>query len=168
MEKIEIAKVLRPHGLSGELKCKLYNPNLEFYNDLKEVYLEGKDIPSRVVSVRVLNDYIYLKLGTIDSREKADLLRGFGIYIDKSKMQIASDEYIIADLIGIDVIDENGEVIGKLVDVENYGASDILVITQYKRNYSVPFTQSIVKSVDILNKKMVIYRKNYDEAKICE
>ena len=48
MEKILIAKILKPQGLKGEIKCKLENDNFDIIKNITEVYLEGKDIPSRI------------------------------------------------------------------------------------------------------------------------
>lgn len=168
MEKIQIATVLKPQGLNGELKCKLFNPNSEILKNVNEIYLEGKDVPSRVVSMRFLGDFMYLKLGTITSREKADLLRGFGIYIDKSLITIPDDEFIISDIIGSEVQSENGEHIGILKDVQNYGATDIFVIEQYKREYMVPFVGDVIKKVLPKQKLIIVNKNNYDEVKICE
>lgn len=168
MEKIQIAVIVKPQGLSGELKCKLFNPNGEILKNVKEIYLEGKDVPSRVVSMRFLNEFLYLKLGTINSREKADLLRGFGVYVDKTLIDIPNNEYIISDIIGSEVLSEDGEHIGKLIDVQNYGATDLFVVEQYKREYLVPFVDDIVKKILPQQKQIIVNKKNYDEAKICE
>ena len=168
MEKIQIAVVVKPQGLNGELKCKLFNPNNEILKNVKEIYLEGKDVPSRVVSMRFLNDFMFLKLGTITTREKADLLRGFGIYVDKNLVEIPDDEFIISDIIGSEVQDEDGNYIGTLNDVQNYGATDIFVIEQYKREYMVPFVNDIIKKILPKQKLIIVNRQNYDEAKVCE
>lgn len=168
MEKIQIAVIVKPQGLSGELKCKLFNPNGEILKNVKEIYLEGKDVPSRIVSMRFLNEFLYLKLGTINSREKADLLRGFGVYVDKTLIDIPNNEYIISDIIGSEVLSEDGEHIGKLIDVQNYGATDLFVVEQYKREYLVPFVDDIVKKILPKQKQIIVNKKNYDEAKICE
>ena len=168
MEKIQIAVVVKPQGLNGELKCKLFNPNSEILKNVTEIYLEGKDVPSRVVSVRFLNQFMYLKIGTINDREKADLIRGFGIYVDKSVVDIPENEYIISDIIGSSVQDETGNIIGVLKDVQNYGATDLFVIEQYNREYLVPFVEAIVKRVLPKQKLIVVDKQKYDEAKVCE
>ena len=75
---------------------------------------------------------------------------------------------MVSDSIGLDVVSEAGEKIGKWTDVQNYGATDILIIEQYKREYMVPYIKSIVKKVDISNNTIVINKQKYDEAKICD
>lgn len=168
MDKILIATVLKPQGLSGEIKCKLENDNYSIIKNITEVYLNDKDIPTRILNKSFRTGYLFLKFNTINSREKADLLRNTKIYALRNQIEIPKEEYMVSDLIGLDVESEAGEKIGKLTDVQNYGATDILIIEQYKREYMVPYIKSIVKKVDISNNTIIINKQKYDEAKICD
>lgn len=168
MEKVLIAQILKPQGLNGEFKCKLYNDNASILKNVNEVYLEGKDVPSRIVSKRFAGGFMYIKLGTINSREKADLLRGFGLYARRDLLTVPEDEFVIDEIIGSKVVDEDNNTIGELVDVQNYGATDLFIINQYKREYMIPFVDDIVIKILPAEKRIVVNRKKYDEAKICE
>ena len=139
MEKLLIATILRPQGLKGELKCRLENQDYSVIENVNEVYLNDKNIPTRVISKAYRNGCLFLTLSTIDCRDKADLLRNSKVYADRSLLKFDEEEYVISDLIGAEVVDENNNLIGELVDVQNYGATDILVVNQYKRDYMVPF-----------------------------
>lgn len=168
MDKILIATVLKPQGLSGELKCKLENENSDMIKDITEVYLNNKDVPTRIVKKRFLAGYMYVQFGTVNSREKADLLRNTKIYANREDILLQKNEYMIGDLVGLNLVDENMQTIGKLIDVQNYGASDILIVEQYKREYMVPFVKDIVLNVNIKDGYITIDKKKYDEAKICD
>ncbi len=168
MEKILIATVLRPQGLSGELKCKLENQNYDIIKNVTEVYLNNKDVPTKIAKKAFRGGYLYLQFNTINSREKADLLRNTHVYAKREFVEIPQDEYMITDLIGLNVTDENGQQIGVLKDVQNFGASDILIIEQYKREYMVPFVKDIVKKVNLTAGIVVVNKSKYDEAKICD
>ena len=168
MEKILIATILRPQGLKGEIKCKLENSDFSIIKNVTEVYLEGKDIPTRIKSMTFRNGYLYLTIGTIDCREKVDLIRGFGIYAERKFLTIPDDAYMVDDLIGSTVYTEDGEAIGTLLDVQNYGASDIFVIEQYGREYMVPFVKDIVTKVNANSKTITVNKNKYNEAKICD
>lgn len=168
MEKILIAKVLKPQGLKGEIKCKLENDDYSIIQNVTEIFLEGKDIPTRIKSKAFRGGYLYLTIGTIDSREKADLIRGFNIYADRKFLVIPEDEYMIDEIIGAKVFSEEGAEIGELVDVQNYGATDLFVIKQYSREYMVPFVNDIVKKVNAKSGIIIVNKQKYDEAKICE
>ena len=168
MEKILIATVLKPQGLSGELKCKLENENYEVIKNITEVYLNDKEVPTKVASKSYRAGYLFLQFNTVNSREKADLLRNTKIYAKRDQIEIPQDEYMITDLIGLNVVSENGEDIGKLIDIQNYGATDILVVEQYKREYMVPFVKDIVKRVNMQAGLIVVDKNKYNEAKICD
>ncbi len=168
MEKILIAKVLKPQGLKGEIKCKLENDDYSVIQNLTEVFLQGKDVPTRIKSMAYRGGYLYLTIGTIDCREKADLIRGFNIYANRKDLNINEDEFMISDLIGATVMSEDGTEIGTLEDVQNYGATDLFVIRQYGREYMIPFVKEIVKKVNTSANIVIVDKSKYDEAKICE
>lgn len=168
MEKILIATVLKPQGLLGELKCKLENENFDVIKDISEVYLNDKDIPTRIAKKSFRSGYLYLQFNTINSREKADLMRNTKIYAKREQIEIPENEYMITDLIGLSVVSVAGEAIGTLVDVQNYGATDILIVEQYKREYMVPFVNDIVKKVNIKQGIIIVDKNKYEEAKICD
>ena len=168
MEKILIAKVLKPQGLKGELKCKLENEDYSIIENVNEIYLANKDVPSRIKSKAFRGGYWFIMLGTIDTREKADLLRGFNIYADKKFLSIPEDQYMIDDIIGSTIYSEDGVELGKLLDVQNYGATDLFIINQYGREYMFPFVKEIVLKVNPTSKIIVVNKSKYDEAKICD
>ena len=168
MEKILIATVLKPQGLNGELKCKLENDNFDIIKDISEVFLNDKNVPTRIVDKKYRMGYLYLTLSMCNSREKAELMRNFKIYALREQLSMPDDEYMITDLIGMNVLSETGEEIGKLLDVENYGAGDILVIEQYKREYMVPFVKDIVLNINKSLNTITVNKTKYNEAKICD
>ena len=168
MEKILIATVLKPQGLNGELKCKLENDNFDIIKDISEVFLNDKNVPTRVVDKKYRTGYLFLTLSMCNNREKAELMRNFKVYVLREQLAMPDDEYMITDLIGMNVLSETGEQIGKLMDVENYGAGDILVIEQYKREYMVPFVKDIVLNINKVTNSIIVNKKKYDEAKICD
>ena len=168
MEKILIAKVLRPQGLKGEVKCKLVNEDYSVIQNVTEVFMQGKDVPTRIKEKSYRNGYLYLTLGTIDWREKADLIRGFNLFAEKKFLNIPEDEFMIDDLIDCTVYSEDGQEIGKLIDVQNYGATDLFVVKQYGREYMFPFIDEIVKKINANSKIIIVDKQKYDEAKICE
>lgn len=168
MERILIATVLKPQGLQGELKCKLENNNFDIIKDISDIYLNDKQVPTRISSMSFRSGYLYLKLNTINSREKAELLRGTKIFTLRQQLNIPQNEYMVSDLIGLMVVGQNNEQIGLLKDIQNYGATDILVIEQYSREYMVPFVKDIVVGVNLTNKIIIVNKQKYDEAKICD
>lgn len=120
---IDIGKVLKPHGLRGELKCKFeINNNLENNTTIK---LDDKEFT--VISFRRQKDAAYIKLETINSIEQAELLRDKNVLVPESVLN--SNEFSIKQLTNCNIIDnETQETIGKLKSIDNMPQAPVLNI----------------------------------------
>lgn len=163
MDKIIVAKISKPQGIKGELKCQVLTDVLAVFNgEIKDFFVSGKIMHAQ--SVKVRQGALYIKFEGVDSRNDAELYRNKEISLDKDKIkQYLNDEILVDDLIGMVLYDEEGELVGQIVDYENYGASDILTILEKGHEYQVPFI-SVVFKIDDGNVK--VDRKAYNENKI--
>lgn len=166
MEKLLIGKIIKPQGVKGE--CKIYplTNDLSLFDNIKEVYLDNQVY--KVESLVVRFGFAYMKVESIIDRNMAEKLRNKKVYIAKDNASLKEDEYFIDDIIGFEVVDEYNDSVGKLINVEQFGAADVFVIYANKREYRVPFIADIVKKVDLINHTIIVDKKNYNEAKICE
>ena len=87
----------------------------------------------------------------IDTREKAEALKGQEFFVDKSKLPPPEDdEWYLADLVGLAAISIEGAMIGKIIAVEDFGAGDLLEIKpQDQASFYLSFTKENVPEVDI-------------------
>lgn len=159
--KLQIGKVLKPQGIKGELKVQpLSSP--EFFKEIPQVFIAGKT--ARIEYVHIRNDGVYLKLDLINDRNEAEEYRDKIIYAERDALpELKKNQYFYDDLIGCDVVFEDGEGVGELVDIQNYGTADIFEI---KRGYTailVPFVEGVFENIDTVNKKIVANRKRYLE-----
>ena len=103
-----------------------------------------------------------LKIENINSPEQVDALREKLIFVDRENaVKLEEDRYFIADLVGCEIFDGE-KLFGKIVDVENYGASDILVIKNGNQNYSVPFLKEIFEKIDVKNQKIDVKKRFFE------
>lgn len=168
MEKLLIGKIIKPQGLSGEVKCQMF-VDFDAITNLSEVYLKDKDVPTRVLKSSYRLGYLYLTLSKIDDRNKADFLRNAEIYIDKANYaETKQDVYLIDDLQDCRIISENGEDYGRIVRVENYGATDIIIVFADQREYMVPFVKDIFKKVNLKAKLVIVDEQKYLANRFCE
>ncbi|MCR4616856.1 MAG: ribosome maturation factor RimM [Lachnospiraceae bacterium] len=126
----KIGIITSSHGVRGEMKVYPTTDDARRFKRLKEVFVETKEglKTFEVESARV-SDKVLLKLKGIDTPEEVVKYRQRGIFVDrKNAVKLSSDEYFIADLIGIKVIDENENEVGTLTDVMPTGANDVYVI----------------------------------------
>lgn len=165
MEKISIAKVLKPQGIKGELKCKALTEHTKLFSDLKSIICENKSY--NIISGVYRLGFVYLKLENVNSIEQAEKFRNKILYIPKSEYgNLEPDDYFIDDLIGVKVFNTEGRQIGEIIGTEYYGASDIILLKEKFATYSISFLKEIFLSVDIAKKTAVINQNLYEENKI--
>ena len=83
MEKLSIAKVLKPQGLKGELKCLPFAEQSDVFSNLTYVYLNDQKL--NVISSVYRLGYVYIKLENVDTIEHADKFRNAVFYVDKEQ-----------------------------------------------------------------------------------
>ncbi len=125
--RVALAAIAGSHGVKGEVKLKLFSDGIDSLVRHSQVYVGGTLTALR--SVREGGKTAIARLAGCDSREAADALRGTLIEIDREALPPLEDgEYYHADLIGLTCFSEEGETIGSVINVENFGAGDLLEI----------------------------------------
>lgn len=123
---IEMGQITAPHGIKGEVKitpfCKanVFASYAPFYDE------DGHTLKVQVK--HICKNQVIALIDDIRDRNMAEALRGTKLFVEhKALPKLADNEYYVCDLIGLEVL-ENDQKIGCVVDVLNYGASDILQI----------------------------------------
>ena len=127
----KIGIITSSHGVRGEMKVFPTTDDTRRFKKCREVYVEDKTglIMYEVESARVSPDKVLLKLKGIDTPEEAVKLRQRGIFVDREHaVKLSKDEYFIADLIGLEVRNEDGDRIGVIEEVLPTGANDVYQI----------------------------------------
>ena len=140
MKEIQIAKILRPHGVKGAVKVSANLSDIPF-SLFKKVYLGKARIPSKITKVMSLNGFYSIMLDTIKSCDEAETFRNQPIYVDREDYDVFDDYMLPSDYIGVEVKSTDGKDIGIVVDVENYGSADIISINCGGTTYMVPFVE---------------------------
>ena len=153
---IEFGKIVNTHGLKGELKVYSYTDNEKNVLKLKKVCIN--DTWYNVESIKLFKNMFLMKLKGVDSIEETQGLINSFVYREKRRDESNEDEgFFIQDLIGLDVVDEDSNSLGKLTEVFKTGANDVYEITSDDgKAIYVPAIKDVVKKIDINSKKMVI------------
>jgi 16S rRNA processing protein RimM len=152
---VPLAEVMRPHGVRGELRLRLFNKDSDLLLDLDEVLVRFPDGEEQEVSVdgaRRANEAILLKLHAVDGREGADELRGARICVRRSDFPaLAAGEFYACDVEGARVVVDGGEELGRVTELRSYPTLDVLVVpaSDGGRPWEVPLTEAVVKAVDV-------------------
>ena len=127
----KIGIITGSHGVHGEMKVYPTTDDPRRFKHLKSVFLQTKKerLCFEVESSRVAPDRVLLKLKGIDTPEEAVKYRQSELLVDRDHaVRLSKDEYFIADLIGLKVLNEDGSDLGTLMDVIVTGANDVYQI----------------------------------------
>lgn len=160
MDLIAYGKVIKPHGLKGEVKVLPFSGEFSSFKNFSSLYIsqEIKNPPKFEISrSRNQKDHIVVKLEGIDSIDAAQELKGLTVFINKEELpEKGEDEYYWFELIGLDVFDMENRLIGKVKDIIDNTAQPILVIKNNSEEYLVPLVEKFVEEIDLHGSKIVI------------
>ena len=140
---IEIAKILKPQGIKGEIKALPLTDVVELFDVLKECLVGNKTM--RVERISFRQGFLYIKFDEIKTRNDAELYRNYSIKVEKKLLLSVKqdDALLVEDVIGMLLYDDKGNFVGQVMDIINYGATDIFVIEKEDRQYQVPFVDEV-------------------------
>jgi 16S rRNA processing protein RimM len=146
--RIALAAVAGAHGIKGEVRLKLFGDSVESLSRQKKLYVGGAE--QRLLSVRDGGKAAVARFEGVADRAAAEALRGSLVEIDREALPPLEDgEYYYGDLIGLAAQDRDGNPVGTIVSVENYGAGDLLEIeTESGKRSLIPFKPGIADLED--------------------
>lgn len=158
---ISIAKILNFHGIKGEAKVGFTKGKENQIQSLKIVFVKKNNSFKKlnVQSVRFHKHFAIIKFKEFVTVNDVEEFKGCDLYLTKEEVEenLAQDEYLINDLINMDVYDEDGCLLGSVAAVGENLANDILSVRDNNgKEHLVPFVKEIVPVVDLINKRIVI------------
>lgn len=161
MDLLEVGKIINTHGLRGEVKVAAWTDTPDVFEDLSTVYIKNKNeyAPLTVGSVKYQKNNLIVKFRELSDINEAEPLKNSVLYAERSELgELEEGVYYIADLIGVTVKKDSGEVIGKIKDVMQTGANDIYVVARKDmKDLLIPVLPDVVLSVDIEAKEAVVH-----------
>ena len=159
-EYISIGKILNFHGVQGEAKVGYSKNQADFLKSLKSafIYINNEYKLFNIKYVKFNNKFAIIKFEGINSINDILEYKGCLIYVPQTEFEetLEENEYLIDDLIGLDVY-ENDKKVGVVVGVSSNGANNLLSVKSLSKKISlVPFVDAIVPEVDLKNKKVIV------------
>lgn len=146
--RITLAAIAGAHGISGELRLKLFADGADSLAQHRTVLVGGREM--RLQSVKDAGKMAIARIAGINDRAAAEALRGSLIEVDRAALPpLDEGEYYHADLIGLPCVSQDGAALGAVVAVENFGAGDLLEVEDGQgRRALIPFKPGIADLVD--------------------
>ncbi|MCE9507774.1 MAG: ribosome maturation factor RimM [Alphaproteobacteria bacterium] len=155
---ILMAEIVGVHGVKGMLKVKVFGDDPGKLVDYQPLC----DASGKKFSFLTFQPHqnIYLAaLEGVSDRTAAEKLRGTKLYVPREALPQIKDKntYYHVDLIGLTAKDADGAIIGKIIQVANFGAGDLLEIKPLQgASYYVPFTKAVVPNVDMAAREATV------------
>lgn len=150
--RVLLGEIGPAHGIRGEVLIRSYAgapEDIAAYGALED---ETGARSFELNVVRVSGKGVVARIADIGDRTAAEKLRGTKLYVSRDRLPEAADgEYYHSDLIGLEAVSPEGEALGHVVAVQNFGAGDLLEIRLAGRKTTefIPFEAAFVPHVDI-------------------
>ena len=158
---LEIGQIVNTFGIKGMVKVQPFTDDIEQFENLKTIYIKNKSEQKEyeIEEVKYHKNMILLKLKGINNIEEANLLRQSYLLKDREKEEpLKEGTYYIVDLLGLEVYDDNGNLLGTLEDIYNSGASDIYVVKdELGKQILLPAIKDVIKQIDLEEEKVIVH-----------
>ncbi len=160
-----VARVAGAFGIKGDVRITTFTEDplaLGRYRDLRRE--DGS--PGLVLSaVRVTKGGVIARAAGVDNRDQAEILRGLKLFVARESLPAPDeDEFYLADLIGLSVETREGDVLGRIKAINDFGAGDLLEIQPPAGpSWWLPFTRANVPEVLLQESRVIAIRPEETE-----
>ena len=157
----EIGQIVNTFGIKGFVKVNPFTDDMVRFEELESVLVEKNKelIEMKIEEIKYHKNQVLIKFKGIEDINMAEKYKGCYIKIKReAARKLPKDTYFIADLIGLNVYDENGNLLGKVDDIYNNKSHDIYVVkNELGKQILLPSTKEVIKQIDIENEKIVVH-----------
>ena len=145
-EFLDCGQIVNTHGIHGEVRIVPWADSPEFLRGFSTLYADGKSI--RVTSSRVHKGSVIAKLDGVDTVEQAMLLKGKTVQIRRTDAKLPEGSFFLADIIGLDVVEESGQKLGTLKEVLSPSVQQVYVV-EGPREIMIPAVPEFILETNI-------------------
>jgi 16S rRNA processing protein RimM len=162
-DRFQVGVIASTHGLQGEVNVFPTTEDPNRFKKLKKVTLHtqrGEELELEVQSARFFKKFVIVKFKEFNNINDVEKFRGCELTIDrKDALKLEPGEYYCADLIGLDIVDEDGKVLGKVSDIIQTGANDVyeMTVDGADEKVYVPAIKDCVKEINIEKGQIIIH-----------
>lgn len=156
---LAVGLLRRPHGVHGEILMEVYTDFPERLEDGTTVFLGGKHKPATIRHIRHHNDGLLFSFEGVDTPESAGLLRKQMVYVKtETRPALPAGQYYHHQMIGMIVVDDSGNELGRLTEIIVTGANDVYVVSSNEgKELLLPSIKQVVLDVDVEANRMIVH-----------
>jgi 16S rRNA processing protein RimM len=156
---LNIGKIVNMHGLKGEVKVYPYTNDMKRFEEVGVVYTDKACTKAlKIQGVKYQKSMVIVKFEGYDHINAVEHFKQVDLYIDRDTQGIDLDdeEFYIADLIGVMVVDQDGKSHGIIKDVLQLKAQDVLEIEENGTKWFLPFVDPFIIEVDLQKNTVIV------------
>ena len=157
-ELIHVATFGKPHGIKGEIKINIFTSSLEVFKKLGKYFYENQDPILTFKNFKKVGKAYVVSLENSNDRDIALSFKGNKIFTFKENLPaIKNNEYYILDLVGCNVINKEKLSLGRIIDIKNFGAGDLIEIkNNLNKTFYIPMNNENLLDVNIDDKIITV------------
>ena len=162
MNNLLIGEIVKPQGIKGEVKIKLYD-NSKNLTNIKILIVDKDSLLVESLSIR--QGFMYVVFEGFDSIQKVEQLRNKKVYLCKEDASnlLQENEFFIENILEFEVVTSDGKELGVLSDVQNYGSKDIAVIASEQGEILLPIIDGLIEKINEEEKAIILDAKIFKE-----
>lgn len=158
-ERRRIGLIRKPHGIKGGVKLSVEAEMLVTFPDIETFFVkigtEWQELHLEALAGTVDDPILYFE--EVVDRDDAERLRACELFANAADLpELKEGEYLASDLVGCDVLTEEGQHLGKVIEVSSPGNHEVLSIETEEGEQLIPFVDAWVPEVDLEQKRIVV------------
>lgn len=157
---IAIGKISQPHGTKGYLKAFPYSEIPDRFLGVKIIYMETElGMQGFIVEdIQVRGRFSLLKFKHFETRDAVKKFSGKELFLpEEQRIEMPEGDYFVHDLIGLQVFDVQGNLLGTLEEVWINTGNDVYVVRRNGDEILIPAVSEFVKEVNVTTGRMVVH-----------
>ncbi len=142
---LEAGRIVNTHGVRGEVKIEPWADEAAFLTRFRRFYLDGA--PVKVLSCRVHKTMCIAALDGVDDVNAAQALKGKVLFIDRDDAHLPAGTVFLQDILGAEVVDEEGNTLGVLAEVIPEPSASVYVV-RGEREILIPDVPAFILDKD--------------------
>ncbi len=154
-ERVCVGAIAGAFGVQGEVRLKSFCTIPEDIATYGPLWTENGGQSFSVRLTRPVTGGLGARIQGVETREDAEALKGVTLWVEREALpSLPDDEFYHTDLIGLEVYDSGGVLLGRVRAIYDHGAGDILEITG-PHAMMLPFTRAFVPTVDLTARRII-------------
>ena len=151
---LEAGKIINTFGIRGEVKIEPWCDDAAFLKKFKTLYIDAQ--PRKVLSAKVHKGFLLVLFEGVEDVNAAMLLKNKVVYFDRKDAHLPKGQFFFADILGAQVVDEQGNTVGTLTEVLTLPAQNIYIV-QGETEHSIPAVPEFILETDVENKRIRVH-----------